>query len=187
MQSVAEGSTPAAETTATNECMKRSAYPLLSFFEELLDRPVHWTHEMDAEASRLAIAGRKSHGLEYMKKHSGVSMAFLRDAFDPEIHDERTLAHVPTDLNESDIFTKAMKTGLVFHGHRETLGFRNVADFERFTIQVPELPQYDDRRGILKAVSGAAAFAATMGTRVLEDESARGMLMRWAIRRVTRQ
>ena len=58
MQPVVEPSSTGAETYSAHECLKRQAYPVLALLEETLQREPLWIHEMDSDASRLAMSGK---------------------------------------------------------------------------------------------------------------------------------
>ena len=79
----------------------------------------------------MPMAGSKSQGLERVKEHSGVSIAFLVDAFVAGFHAHRPLGRVATHRNETDLLTQAMKTNQTSWKHAIALGIVARADYKR--------------------------------------------------------
>ncbi len=94
---------------------------LLGIWEEILQREVKMIVESDSATCLQAIRSRLSKEMKYIKKHHGVSIAFLHDCMDPAKHHGRQAQKIDGTLNTADIFTKPLDSD-TFRRHRSELG-----------------------------------------------------------------
>ena len=86
----------------------------------------HHHHYIDNEVARIAVRNGASPSLRYLKRAQNVSLAFLRDLFSTENHQDadgnalHLLDWIQTESNTADIFTKILARTL-FERHRKVI------------------------------------------------------------------
>jgi len=111
-QASAAFSTGEAEVAATSIGLRRVALPTVGILEDTLgapSNPVHCVIVMklrgDAQVAEYVIMAGRSKQLRYMRKNQRVSIHFVHDVLGLDGHE---FEHVPSELNPSDLFTKAV-------------------------------------------------------------------------------
>jgi hypothetical protein len=178
-----------AEVTAVNDAYVKSSTPVLDFFDEVHDAAIPYDHDTDNDAGRAILLNLRATTIQYISRHQGVHLGFLRDVFNPRRHPQHNLSRVDTKMNESDIFTKSMKTSDIFKGHRTTMGALDVTLYKNFAVI--EAPIEGPPRGkVMMAIDLARNCAAFVGPfvqntaqRLADDEGLRSAVFRYLRRR----
>ena len=97
------GSTPDAELAAVHRATLRSSLPTQILVESFFEMEAPIFHEADNKPCINTIENGASDALRYVAKTQRVSIPMLNEIFNT---DSNALAHVDTERNASDIFTK---------------------------------------------------------------------------------
>lgn len=183
-QTVTAKSSTESETVASVEGVSRSALPLLDLISAIFGAEnTGLIHKVDNDAQRLSALSGASNALRYLSRHQGISLSFLRDVCDENLHEGfRKLMRCGTEENNAHGLTKVFSAQgqekIVMQFSLNPLSQFSAYLTEAGPIVITNLHQdEDEKKGIMSKVAGAVVSRAKKATMsALRNETLRSLV-----------